>query len=349
MRLVEPLGLLVGSAAADSVGAGLALPLIGGPLAFTLARLIDTETRGGIRGAADIVPVARVPAPYHQALRRLTAPRPALAALPQGRPLVMGIVNITPDSFSDAGVHFEPRSAIESARAMMTAGADLIDVGGEGTSPETERARILPVIRDLANAGIAVSVDTRNADTMEAALAAGARIVNDVSALHHDPRAAGVVARHACPVILMHMRGDPATMMGLAAYDDVAVDVTQELAERVAAAVAAGIARERIAVDPGLGFAKGPGQNEELLRRLPILANLGCPIVVGASRKGFIGRLSGEADARRRVAGSIAAALYAVSRGASVVRVHDVAETVQALRVWRGVAGGDDARGGIDY
>ena len=265
--------------------------------------------------------------------------------LPAHRPLVMGVLNVTPDSFSDGGRHSNAASATEAGRAMLVQGADLLDIGGESTrpgakpiAPSIEQARIVPVIAALAAAGAMISVDTRNASTMAAALAAGARIVNDVSALRHDPTAAGVLAAADCQVILMHMRGDPTDMTTRKAYGDIAEDVTAELAERVAFAVAAGIARSRIAVDPGIGFAKGMAENLALLPRLATLRRLGCPIVVGVSRKGFIGRLSGEDDPARRAPGSIVAGLVAVQQGASMLRVHDVAETVQAMRVWRGLA-----------
>lgn len=342
MRLVEPLGLIDGPAATECVAAGLALPLAGGPIAFTLARLIDMATPG----PAPVVPVAAIAESFQAALARVIQAPPPWAGLPTARPLVMGIINVTPDSFSDGGAHLDPELAIASARAMVAAGADLIDVGGESTRPgsagtpsDVEQARILPVIRALAAAGIIVSVDTRKAATMAAALGAGARIVNDVSALQHDPRAASVVAAHGCPVILMHMRGEPDTMMGLTAYNDVAVDVVSELADRLAEAEAAGISRDRIAVDPGLGFAKHSDQSGDVLRRSGLLLNLGCPVVIGVSRKRLIGQLSGEEERRRRAPGSIVAGLHAAARGGAILRVHDVAETVQAVRVWRGLTG----------
>jgi dihydropteroate synthase len=262
--------------------------------------------------------------------------------LPAHRPLVMGVLNVTPDSFSDGGWHLAASAAIEAGRVMLGQGADLLDIGGESTrpgaaptAPDIEQARVLPVIAALAASGAMLSVDTRNASTMAHALAAGARIINDVSALRHDSAAAGVLAASDCQVILMHMRGDPTDMTTRKSYGDIAEDVTEELADRVAFAVNAGIALHRIAVDPGIGFAKGLAENLALLPRLSVLGRLGCPIVVGVSRKGFIGRLSGEADPAKRAPGSIAAGIMAVQQGASMLRVHDVAETVQAVRVWR--------------
>ncbi len=263
------------------------------------------------------------------------------AGLTLDRPRVMGVLNVTPDSFSDGGRHADPANAIAAGTAMADAGADIVDVGGESTRPHSqptppdeEQARILPVIRALAANGVRVSVDTRHAATMAAALDAGALIVNDTSALTHDPAAAPLVAARRCPVVLMHMRGTPADMHTHASYTDIAAEVARELGERIDAAVAAGIAREQIAIDPGIGFAKHAGHSIELLHRLPELAVLGRPILIGVSRKSFIGRLSGEPVAERRLAGSLAAALFALARGAAILRVHDVAETIQAIKVW---------------
>lgn len=252
----------------------------------------------------------------------------------------MGILNVTPDSFSDGGSYSDGTAAVAAGLAMRDAGADIVDIGGESTRPgaepvsaEEEQRRILPAIGALARAGILVSVDTRHAATMNAALDAGAGIVNDVSALTHDPAAAPLLARRDCAVILMHARGDPATMQSLAAYEDVPAEVTRELAEKVAAAERAGIARTRIAVDPGFGFAKRSAQSLALLRGLAALAALGLPIVVGVSRKGFIGKVTGVADARARGSGSLVAGLFALSQGAAILRVHDVLATSQALRI----------------
>jgi dihydropteroate synthase len=262
------------------------------------------------------------------------------AGLSLDRPRVMGVLNVTPDSFSDGG-RVDPETASAAGLAMWADGADIVDVGGESarpgarpTPPEIERARVLPVIRALAAAGVLVSVDTRHAATMEAALDAGATIVNDITALTHDAASAALCAARGCPVILMHMRGTPATMMGLADYDDVAAEVAAELATQIEAARNAGIGHEAIAIDPGFGFAKHPRHSLALLRKLSRLTALGFPIVAGVSRKGFIGAASGEEQPARRFPGSIAAGLFALSQGASVLRVHDVRETVQAVRIW---------------
>ena len=254
----------------------------------------------------------------------------------------MGVLNVTPDSFSDGGVHLDPDTAIRAGLAMARAGADIIDVGGESTRPGAqptsaaeEQARVLPVIRGLAAAGLCVSIDTRHAVTMAAALDAGAAIVNDVTALSHDPSAAALVAARACPVVLTHMRGDFASMYDNAVYTDVVREVRDALAARIAVCEAAGVRRQDIAVDPGIGFAKTAEHSVAMLHGLEALRDLGCPILIGVSRKSFIGALAREPDAGRRLPGSLAAVLFAVSRGASILRVHDVAETVQALRVWQ--------------
>jgi dihydropteroate synthase len=339
---VEPIGLLSGRAALAATEADLALPLAGGPLAFTLVRLIGP-------GAPEApIALADVPEDWQPQVLALTRPVPRFAGLEAGRPLVMGIVNVTPDSFSDGGAHLDPEAAIDAGHAMLEAGADLLDIGGESTRPgalpvppEEECRRILPVVRELAKAAT-VSVDTRNAATMLAALEAGAEIVNDISALRHDPAAARVLARAEAGVILMHMLGDdPRTMQRDPRYGDVALEVAEFLAERVAWAERLGIARERIAVDPGIGFGKRPPHNLALIERLPILAGLGCPVLFGASRKRFIGEISGVAEAGDRVAGSVAAALAAAQRGAAILRVHDVAETAQALRVMAACEAGE--------
>ncbi len=253
----------------------------------------------------------------------------------------MGILNVTPDSFSDGGQHSDP---VARGLQLLQDGAGILDVGGESTrpgatpvDPAEEQRRVIPVIRALARQGARISVDTRNAATMRAALDAGAALVNDVSALRHDPASLGVLAAAGCPVILMHMRGTPQTMQSLALYSDVVAEVVSELSASVERAEAAGIARSRISVDPGLGFAKNAAQSLVLLRNLDALHAIGLPILVGASRKGFVGVYGGEAEARRRAPGSIAAALYAAGKGVAVIRTHDVAETAQALRMWQAV------------
>ena len=271
------------------------------------------------------------------------------AGLALTRPLVMGILNVTPDSFSDGGTHATPEAAIAAGAKMRAEGASIIDIGGESTrpgaatvTPEEEQARILPVIRALAAQGAVISADTRHAATMAAALDAGAAIINDISALAHDPAALPLVAARGCPVVLMHMRGTPESMNDQAHYADVAAEVLAELAAARDRAVAAGVKPHNIALDPGFGFAKRGAQNLSLLRATAQFAALGHPLLIGLSRKRFLGEISGEADPARRDAESLAAGLFAVSLGGHILRVHDVAGTARALRVWTNLNVRDD-------
>jgi dihydropteroate synthase len=324
--------------------------LAGGLNWFAAVELIKVE--GHSRVSAELVPVAGIEQRFdeHMAAQwaTLTAVRPPLQlgsrTVRLDQPQVMAIVNATPDSFSDGGQFADAASAAEAGARMAAEGAAIIDVGGESTRPGArsiwegdEIERVAPVIRQLSAGGAAVSVDTRKADVMTAAVAAGAHMINDVSALTYDARSAEVAAAANVPVVLMHHQGPPEAMQDDPRYDDLLVEIYLWLEQRIAAAVDAGIAREHILVDPGFGFGKNVGHNLELMNGLALFHSLGCPLVVGASRKRTIGALSGEAPADQRLGGSIAFALKAVEQGAQVIRVHDVFETVQALRVWRGM------------
>jgi len=304
------------------------------------------------RISAELVPVEGIEGRFDDRMAAqwsaLTGPRQPLAlgdrTVRLDQPQVMGILNTTPDSFSDGGRFADSGAAVEAGIQMAGHGAAILDVGGESTRPgaqqvwaEDEVARVRPVIERLAASGAAVCVDTRKSEVITAALDAGARMVNDVSALTFDPRSAEIVSGAGAPVVLMHHLGPPETMQQDPRYDDVLVEVYLWLEERIAAAEAAGIARSSIRVDPGFGFGKTVAHNLELMNGLALFHSLGCPIVIGASRKRTIGALSNEAPADQRLGGSIAFALKAVEQGAQIVRVHDVPETVQALRVWRGL------------
>jgi dihydropteroate synthase len=262
---------------------------------------------------------------------------------------LMGIVNVTPDSFSDGGLFLDPGRAIEHGRSLAAEGADLLDVGGESTRPgaeavsaDEELARVVPVVEGLAAGEVPVSIDTSKLAVAEAALGAGAAIVNDVTALRGEPELAGLCAERDCEVVLMHMLGDPRTMQENPVYDDVVDDVKGFLAERHEFATAEGIDEERIWVDPGIGFGKTVEHNLELLRRLGELAELGRPIVVGTSRKSFIGKLTG-ASVDRRLGGTIASSVIAFANGAEVLRVHDVGPVREALTVAEAVLDPDRA------
>jgi dihydropteroate synthase len=324
--------------------------LAGGLNWFAAVELLKVD--GDRRVATELVPVEGIEDRFDDDMagqwQALTAQRAPLQVgertIRLDQPQVMGIVNVTPDSFSDGGQYADAAAAAEAAADMVAQGAAIVDVGGESTRPGAktvwegdEIERVVPVVRQLAQGGAAVSVDTRKADVMTAAIEAGARMINDVSALTYDGRSAGVIAASGVPVVLMHHKGAPETMQEDPRYDDVLAEVYHWLEERIAAAVAAGIARERILLDPGFGFGKNVAHNLELMNGLALLHSLGQPVVVGASRKRTIGALSNEAPADKRLGGSIAFALKAAEQGAQIVRVHDVFETVQALRIWRGL------------
>ena len=345
-RLLRPTGFVDSPFGHDGKVARLA----GGLNWFSAVELLTVE--GRTRTAAELLPVDGIEDRLDDELARqwqaLTALRPPLQlgqrTIRLDQPQVMGIVNVTPDSFSDGGRFADSAAAADAGADMAAAGAALLDVGGESTRPGAkpvwegdEIERIVPVIRQLASGGAAVSVDTRKADVMTAALAAGAGMINDVSALSYDERAAEVVAKAGVPLVLMHHQGRPETMQQDPRYDDVLVEVYLWLQERITAAVAAGIERSRILIDPGFGFGKNVAHNLELMNGLALFHSLGCPVVLGASRKRTIGALSNEAPADKRLAGSLALMLKAVEQGVQVVRVHDVPESVQALKVWRGL------------
>ena len=267
------------------------------------------------------------------------------AGLALERPRIMGIVNVTPDSFSDGGDRHDPQAAIAAGREMLAAGADILDIGGESTRPgaapvgiEEECARVLPVIEALSAEGALISIDSRHAAVTRAAVAAGAGIVNDVTALTGDPESLETVAALEVPVILMHMQGEPRTMQADPRYDDVVAEVRDFLAERAAACEAAGIRRLDICLDPGIGFGKTVEHNLALLKHLDAICGLGYPVLVGASRKSFIGKLSQGEPPKQRLGGSLAVALAAAERGAALLRVHDVAETAQAFALWRAIS-----------
>ena len=339
---LRPLGLLAGSAASAAIIEGIAQPLAGGPVAFTQIQVLQ-------RGQPNVtMALTHFPASLERhpdwreiacpALERLCARRAPWAGLSLDRTRIMAVLNVTPDSFSDGGAFLDPASAIARGRALLEAGADIVDIGGESTrpgaepvAPEEELRRVLPAVRALAEAGALVSIDTRHAQVMEAALAAGARIVNDVTALTGDPRSLEIARRSEAAVVLMHMGGDPRTMQIDPRYDDVTLDVLDYLEARVAACEAAGIARERIAVDPGIGFGKTVAHNLALLARLGAFHALGTAVLVGASRKSFIAEASRGEPPDARLPGSLAAALWAAGQRVQLLRVHDVAETRQAL------------------
>ncbi|MDU8911937.1 dihydropteroate synthase [Aestuariicoccus sp. MJ-SS9] len=279
------------------------------------------------------------------ALDALTRPRADIAGLSMDRPRIMGILNVTPDSFSDGGTHAHAAAAVRHGQELAAQGADMIDIGGESTRPgaatvpvPAEIARIEPVITGLRHlVPVPLSIDTRKSSVAEAAIAAGARLVNDVSGFTYDKMLAPFAARNNLPVCIMHAQGDPETMQDDPRYDDVLLDIYDFLAAQVIFLENLGIPRDRIVIDPGIGFGKTVAHNLAILNGISIFHGIGCPILLGASRKGFIGKLADAHPAAARAPGSVAVALAAVAQGVQFLRVHDVAETRQALTLWQAV------------
>jgi dihydropteroate synthase len=340
---LRPIGFLYGAPADAAVEDGLALALAGGPIAFMGAVLIEGGPSASRRRlfSAEALEEAR-DADLGVVLKRVTSPRPPFAGLDLARSAVMGIVNVTPDSFSDGGLYEETEVAVAHAAELASKGAAILDIGGESTRPgsdtvsdEEELSRVVPVLEALKGSPAVVSIDTRKSAVARAAAKAGAKILNDVSALTYDPDCLDVAVEEGLDVVLMHAQGDPKTMQNNPTYDDVALEVFDYLESRIAVCERAGISRTRIAVDPGLGFGKNLDHNLALFANLSLYHGLGVPILVGASRKRFIAGLGQGKDPKSREPGSHAAALASAAQGVQILRVHDVAGTHQALAVWR--------------
>ena len=338
----RPIALVFGRDARSLVTSGRAGALGGLPhIAFTQVEVIERGLMPRVMSFADVADEAAVQA--------ITAPRPDFGCLTMDSANIMGIVNVTPDSFSDGGRLANAAAAISHGKQLAHEGAEILDVGGESTRPgsdtvsvEEECQRIVSVISALAADHI-VSADTRKAQVMQAALRAGARIINDVSALNYEPESKTVIAQANVPVILMHAQGEPKTMQLNPRYDDVLLDVYDALESSIAKAEAAGIKRSNICIDPGIGFGKTFKQNLELMAGLSIFHGLGVPLLVGLSRKGFIGAVTGEKLAADRVHGSVGGALQAAMQGIHILRVHDVKATVQALKMFTASSDPDSA------
>ena len=317
-----------------------ALPIAGGWTWFTHVALISRA------GPGRIMPVADVP---QEVLQAISAPRPALLSLDMTRPALMGILNVTPDSFSDGGQFTTTKNAVQHGLAMQGDGADMIDIGGESTRPgadfvpaTVEIERTEPVIAKLANTGgLPISIDTRKSKVAAAAIKAGATMINDVSALRFDDGLIDIAVENQVPVCLMHAQGDPKTMQQDPVYKSVLLDVYDDLSARVSLAVAAGLPRHLIVVDPGIGFGKTVQHNLTLLQNLSLFHGLGCPILLGASRKRFIGNIGNAQNASERMPGSIAVTLAGLAQGVQIHRIHDVKETRQAISLWMAVTGAE--------
>lgn len=318
----------------DHVRTADAQPLAGGWLWFDTVEELHRDA------PARLIPATDLPS---DVLTRLTAPRAPIAGLDLSQPQLMGILNVTPDSFSDGGLHFDPADALAHTGRMIDSGAVIIDVGGESTRPgateisvDEEIRRTAPVIAAIrARHPVPISIDTRKAPVARAARDAGADLINDVAGFTFDPDLAPFAADAGLPVCVMHAQGTPEIMQKDPRYDHVALDIYDYLSDRVAALTALGIPRAQIIVDPGIGFGKTLEHNLTLLQTLSLFHGLGCPILLGASRKRFIGTIGGSDEARHRAPGSIAVALAGVAQGAQILRVHDVRETHEALRLWQ--------------
>jgi dihydropteroate synthase len=350
---IRPLGLLWGEDADAAVSEAQAGRIAGGLAAFALAELISREGRQVKREIRHYRDVADS---HDRFLRRrlelIEEPRAAVAGVSLSRPSVIGIINVTPDSFSDGGESATEAEAVARGLRLTKAGASIIDVGGESTRPgslgvslEEERKRVIPVVRALAEQGLAVSIDTRKAQIMREAVEAGAQMINDVSAMRFDAQARATAAELRRPLCLMHARGEPKTMQIDPVYEDVLLDVFDELEGFIKEGEKAGMPRRLMLADPGIGFGKTYRHNLEIIKGLSLYHGLGVGIVFGASRKSFIGALTGEKAGRERAPGSVAAALAAAAQGVQILRVHDVKETAQALRVWSAAV--EPARSGL--
>ena len=335
------------------------LPLAGGRLSFAALDLLtraapSTKRRTIVLGDAFSGDWGREALAAADILDELSSSRPRIAGMALDRPRIMGIINVTPDSFSDGGRNLNAENAIAHGLELVAQGADILDVGGESTRPQSdavaldeELRRVIPVIEGLrAKTDAVISIDTRKAEVMRRAAAAGADILNDVSAFTHDPESLSVAAETGLPVVVMHAQGDPKTMNDNPQYDDVVLDVFDYLESRVQACVAAGIPKARIIADPGVGFGKHLHHNVAVMAGLSLYHGLGVPILLGASRKKMIGQLCNVDDAKDRVPGSLACAIAGVAAGVQMVRVHDVRETKQAIEVWRACMAGTET--GLD-
>lgn len=333
--ILNPTGFLYGDIAQRAIAQKSALPFVGqSKNAFSMIEMIGNQVEE-IRSVKDLIDLPE----YDVQLQKLTHALP-LAGLPAG-PLIMGILNVTPDSFSDGGKHYSISNAVKAAHQMVKDGVDIIDIGGESTRPgsqvvsvDEECRRVIPVIKALKGCGAFLSVDTRNAETMSYALDAGVDLINDISALE-DAKSAQIIAQAQCPVILMHMRGDPQTMHQYSHYDHVLMDVYHELQMKVEKAISAGIRQEHIILDPGIGFAKNYLQNMTLLRKFTIFANLGCRLLLAVSRKRFIKEIVGSMDFKDYDHATMIASSPAYFFENSIIRVHNVPAAVQSLKMWR--------------
>lgn len=344
-HFIEPLGLLYGNASRQAVADGLSLPLTRKEVSFTRVKLYENGRDCGM------VSIHHIPSQWHDNLKKITSPVPRDNLLPSKRAAIMGIVNVTPDSFSCKGAHLAPDRALRTANDMIKDGVDCLDIGGESTRPHAQEVppkqeweRIAPVIKALRqeNPKCVISVDTRHAFVMEKALQEGVSIINDVSALTYNHNALPIVANARCGVILMHMRGTPKTMQQHTDYRHVAFDVTHGLRQHIERAIEGGVDPSKIYVDPGFGFAKTTQQNCEILRHITLLSNLNCRVVCGLSRKRFLGEVTQTKQAHMRDVSTVVGSMVSMCLGNPVLRVHNVQAMRQALSLWNALYNRDE-------
>ena len=334
-KWLNPVGVLTGTVPSEALETGSAVPLAGSKSAFCNIEILSKVPNGGFEST--VLPVL----PSNSDVGSLIGERPAFAGLCLNRPVLIGVLNVTPDSFSDGGDFFETKKAVSRACELVLEGADIVDIGGESTRPgatpleeNEELERLLPVVKATVAEGIRVSVDTRRATVMKAAIDAGVSVINDVTALTGDQDAINVIASSDVSVVLMHMQGQPQNMQNNPRYSLASIEIFDWLQNSVEACVAAGLPRNRIAVDPGIGFGKTHNHNMEILNRIGMFHGIGCAVAVGVSRKSFLGHIGSVELPKNRLPGTIAATMFAISRGVQIHRVHDLAAVKQAIDVW---------------
>ncbi|MEE2662047.1 MAG: dihydropteroate synthase [Pseudomonadota bacterium] len=340
-QCINPVGLLSGAAASKAVSEGVAFPLAGSEVAFLSLELFRKLPDGDFE--CRVVPASS----SNIDLTGLTEKRAAFGGVGLNKPILVGILNVTPDSFSDGGDFWRPKDAISRAIALVADGADIVEIGAESTRPgaapleeREELERLLPVVEATVAEGIRVSVDTRRANVMKSVIDAGVCIINDVTALTWDPESIGSIASSGVSVVLMHMQGNPRTMQNDPKYNLASAEIYEWLSQRVEACVGGGIPRERIAVDPGFGFGKTIDHNKEVLDRVGMFHGIGCALSIGISRKSFLGTITGARVPKQRVSATIAATIIALCHGVQIHRVHDVAAVKQAIDVWNALTSG---------
>jgi len=334
-KCINPVGLLSGAAASKAVSEGFAVPLAGSAVAFLSVEILSKLPNGDFE--CNLVPASS----SNFDLTAFMGERKAFAGTRLNKPIIVGVLNVTPDSFSDGGDFMTPIDAISRAAAIVAEGADIVEIGAESTRPgatplgeREELERLLPVVNAVVAEGIRVSVDTRRLNVMRAVIDAGVCIINDVTALTWDAASTEIIASSGASVVLMHMKGDPRTMQDDPRYNLASAEIYEWLSQRVEACVRSGIAKERIAIDPGFGFGKTTKHNKEILERIGMFHGIGCALSIGVSRKSFLGNLTGSHVPKQRLAATIAATMVAISQGAQIHRVHDVAAVKQAIDVW---------------